>query len=246
VTLGRLRARAGYLLRTEGVRGLMAGGFRSLRLLRRKVARYSRFQVFEWDTNRADVDSHRPAIDGLETVVLECDKDFEALSARGFETPVASPLFTPVWLSRGGVAFCAFVDGRLAHIQWVATAPSARGCCDGLPYRVDFAQRETCWGGAYTWPGFRGRGIFTHVCGLRLDYLRERGYRSCWNAVAVSNIRSLRAQAHWNPKLRMTARYVRFLRWKRWTEQPLSGPCPSPGRETRARRACANERSRQL
>ncbi len=219
--MGNLRERAAYLLRNEGFAGLVAGGGRHARIVARRVARAEKFYVYEFSTARNAQESFKPHIAGLNVVVLESDEDVAGLIRRGFEAPTPHPLFRVSWLLRGAVAFCAYVNGHIAHIQWLAVSASARPCCDGLPYAVDFEHGVACWGRAYTWPAFRGLGIFTYMCGVRLRYLRERGYPACRSAVRVSNQPSLKAQAHWNPTICAVGWSFRLFGWRKWREHRL-------------------------
>ncbi len=224
--MNHLRARAEHLLRTEGVHGLLAGLGRHVRVVRRSVFCVDRYVIYRFDTDASGLAEQPPDIDGLEVVVLERDEDVERLIGEGFDIPPFHPSFRREWLKRGGVAACAFVHRQPAHIGWVALSADAKGCCDGLPYRVDFEHGEACWGGAYTWPPFRGRGLYAYVCGVRLKYMREHGFASCRDAVEVRNVSSLKGQAPWHPGPCLSGRLVRFLKWTSWREQPYEGALP--------------------
>ena len=210
-----LRARAEYLLKTEGLLGLLGGARRRLRAVRRSWFTREDYIVYRFETEVASLPSRLPEVAGLDVVVLESLEDVQRLVEQGYDVPLFHPAVQVRWLRRGGVAFCAFVDRRLAHIAWVALREDARGCCDGLPYVVDFAQGEACWGGSYTWPPFRGLGLYTYVCGLRLRYLHVRGFHACRDAVAVRNLASQRGQGWWQPQPCYVGRFVRVLRWTR-------------------------------
>lgn len=189
--------------------------------MRRALVTVERYIIFTFETDVRALPSRRPDIDGLEVVVLESVEDMRRLASQGFEVLEFHPAFRKNWLRRGGVAFCAYVNGELAHVAWVAMTPEARGCCDGLPYHVDFAHGEANWGGSYTWRRFRGRGIYSYVCGIRLNFLYQKGFHSCRDAVQVGNTASLRGQGWWNPVPSATGRLVRFLGWSNWREFPL-------------------------
>ena len=189
--------------------------------MRRALFTVERYVIFSFETDVRALPSRRPDIDGLEVMVLESVDDMRSLASRGFEVPEFHPSLGKEWLRRGGVAFCAYVNRELAHVAWVAMAPGARGCCDGLPYHVDFAHGEANWGGSYTWRRFRGRGIYSYVCGIRLNYLREKGFHSCRDAVQVGNTASMRGQDWWNPTPRATGRLIRFLWWSSWSESDV-------------------------
>ena len=222
-SMSRLKARAAYLLRTEGVRGLVQGVIRHMHVVRRHVLCVDRYVIYQFDTETGHGARSAPDIDGLEVVVLECEEDLHAPAASGLKAPASHSTFRRSWLRCGGVASCAYVNSELAHVAWVALTAAARGCCDGLPYRVDFEHGEACWGGSYTLRRFRGRGLCTYVCGVRLRYLHEHGFRACRDAVRIDNVASQRGQSWWNPKPCMCGRFTRFLRWTSWRESPYAG-----------------------
>ncbi len=211
------------MLQSEGVPALLSGAPRYLRSLLRSSFSLERYVIFEFDTEVAQPPVPPPEIADLEVVIVEDEEGYRRLVAAGFEVPPFHPSFQPQWLRRGGVAFCAYVHRRLAHIGWVALSAEAKGCCDWLSYRVDFDHGEACWGGAHTWPSFRGLGLYTYVCGLRLQYMREHGFTRCRDAVRIDNVASLRGQAWWHPRPCLTGRFIRVLRWTSWREYPYEG-----------------------
>lgn len=213
-----LRARAAYLLRTEGVRGLLASGCRYLASLGLAVFYVERYVVFRFDTDTSAFPVRRPDIDGLEVFVLERVEHVERLAERGFDVTLFDSGRRRRWLQSGGVAFCAYVNRELAHIAWVAMSAAAREFYDELPYDVDFEHGEAWWGGSYTGSWFRGRGIYTYVCGIRLKYVHEHGYHSCRDAVRMDNVASLKGQGGWNPRPRVAGRLVHFFKWTSWEE----------------------------
>jgi len=221
--LTHLRVRTRYLLKTEGLGGLPGAARRLARSLMRSVFCCERYVVYRFDTDVRTDGRRAPNVEGLEVLVLERSDDVERFASLGYDLPAFHPAFRSEWLERGGIAFCALVQRQMAHIAWVALSAGARGCCDALPYHVDFAGGEACWGGSYTWPRFRGLGIYTHVCGLRLRYMHEHGFNRCRDAVRVNNAASLRGQRWWGPMPCLSGRFIRLLNWTRWREEPYEG-----------------------
>jgi hypothetical protein len=219
----QLGNRAVHLIRTEGVPGLLSGARGWLSSLRRSIVTAEEYVIYQFDTDTSQRPELRPDIKGLEITVLESEEDMDRLAAHGYEVVESHPSFNRKWLRRGAVAFCAHVNRELAHVGWVAMSEAARGCCDSLPYHVDFEHGEANWGGAYTWRRFRNMGIYAYVCGIRLNYMRAKGYGVCRDAVRRDNAASLRGQGWWHPRPCLSGRYVRFLRWRRWTETTVDG-----------------------
>jgi hypothetical protein len=80
-----LKARAAHLLRTEGVRGLLAGAWRRLRGMRRALVTVERYIIFTFE-DRCEGASLTPS--GYvrpEVMVLESVEDMRRLASRGFE-----------------------------------------------------------------------------------------------------------------------------------------------------------------
>jgi len=178
-----------------------------------------------------DEDRFQPAVEHLEVRTVESREDVARLVEDGFEAPCVKIRSMERRLAAGAFAVCGFVDGRLAYIGWVATSAQAKQSFDRLPYRVAFDEGEAVTGGAWTAPCFRGLGLYRYMFGRELDYLRVLGRTSCRNAIAVGNIGSQRGQAIYGAEVCARARSVRVLGKRWWSEQPMSGPCPSLARK---------------
>jgi hypothetical protein len=76
-------------------------------------------------------------------------------------------------------------------------------------------------GGLLHVAAFRGRGIYSYVCGIRLKCLREKGFHSCRDAVQVGKRRLNERTGRWNPTPRGMGRLVRFLWWSSWRESEV-------------------------
>jgi len=211
--------RAADLLRTEGGSGLRKGIGRLLRQKRRRLFSSERFVIYETETAAYGVGIVAPPVEALEVHVLHSEQDVERLAAAGYED--VRRVMRPVVrrLRSGAIGFVAFVNRNVAHVAWVAPTAEAKACVDAAPYRVDFADREACWGGAYTVGRFRGLGLHRHVMAWRLRYCHEHGYQVLVAAAAVDNVPSLRNHRKYGPRVRALGRYRRVLRWSSWTEE---------------------------
>jgi hypothetical protein len=230
-----LRSRAALLRRQEGVWGLAKGIVRHTRGLVRRVAHVGSYYVYRYPIPLVDENRFRPAVEHLEVRTVESLEDVARLVDDGFEDPRARTRSMERKLAAGAFAVCAFVEGRLAYIGWVATSAPAKRSFDPLPYHVAFDEGEGATGGAWTVPRFRGLGLYRYVFGLELDLLRRKGRTVCCNSISVHNLASQRGQAFYEARVCARARSVRVLRKRWWTEQPMSGPCPSLSRAEKAR-----------
>ena len=125
-------------------------------------------------------------------------------------------------LDRGAVALCIFVGSDLGNMAWVATTEEARECIGESPYRVDFTNHESCWGGIWTNPKYRRLGLRRYARFklddflLSVDVVRSRG------AILKSNIAAITSRPEHFPPPYAEGRLLRILWWKSWRERPLS------------------------
>lgn len=221
--LGALITRAVRLLRTEGPGSLLRHGVSFGAFLLGRVFKYSRAYLYEYVLTPRDERNFLPRLDSWDVRIIHSNAEADAVAREGMEDIRKVFVYSPRAFDRGGVAFCVYVSGALAHVGWLALTSEAKESIDRLPYHVDFDAGQACTGGTYTIDRFRGKGLMAYGYYLRLEYLRRLGYKSSRNAVAVSNVTSQRVHAKLDPEIRGTGRLIRVLRWSNWKEEPLPG-----------------------
>ncbi len=169
------------------------------------------------EINKADF---MPGVQDVTYKIVTSSEQANELVADGLDFPEG---ITKVrhWLDKGAIAFCVFVGGDFAHINWAATTEEARNSFDYLPFKVDFSNKQARSGGAWTNPKYRGRGLFDYSSYIKAKFLRETGVSKLRSAVAMSNIASNRAAVKRGSKIYAKGRYLRILWWKSWKETPL-------------------------
>jgi hypothetical protein len=216
--LGFLLRRAREIFQTEGLLPLLRRGFI---FLIGYVFRYQRYYLYEHTMkprNEADfIPENRDFIFKMVTTTRQADE----LAAAGFNFGTHHPNARG-GLDKGGVAFCFFINGQLAHLGHVAMNEAAKNCFDSLPYRVDFAAKQACTGGTWTNPKYRGRGLMVYGYFKRFEYLREQGIKTSRNGVEVGNIASNKGHARFGPKILARARRIKIFGWKSWKETPIA------------------------
>jgi hypothetical protein len=222
-----LRSSAAALLRNEGLWGLTKGVLRYFHTFVKRIAHTGSYYIYRYPIPCVDENRFRPAVDLLEVRTVESLDDVARLVADGYEDPRARLRSVERGLAAGACAVCAFVDRRFAYIGWVAISADAKRTFDPLPYHVAFDQGEGATGGAWTAPRFRGLGLYRYVFGRELDLLRRKGCTVCCNSISVGNLASQRGQAFYEARVCARARAIRILGFKKWSESPMSGPCPS-------------------
>jgi hypothetical protein len=217
--LGFWLGRAREILQTEGLLPLLGRG--SIFLLG-YLFRYQNYYLYE-HTIKARNEADFLAKGGDFTLeIVTTGRQADELAAAGLDFGSHYP-GRGRGLEKGAVAFCFFINGRLAHIGWVAMSREAKNTFDSLLYRVNFADKQACTGGTWTHPEYRGRGLMVYGYFKRFEFLRERGFESSRNAVAVGNIASQKAHARFGPEIYAKARYLKILGWRRWKERPITG-----------------------
>lgn len=218
-----LSARALAILRTEGSMALLRHTLTYGAFLSRRVIRYNRSYLYLHDVRAREEEKFLPRLDSWDVRIIHSNAEADAVAAEGFEDLRKVFVHSPESLRRGAIAFCIYVERALAHIGWLALTPQAKECVDRLPYTVDFANGESCTGGTYTVPRFRGKGLMAYGYFLRFEYLRRLGYSSSRNAVRVNNRASQKAHSRFNPEIYGTGRLIQVLRWRAWSETPFPG-----------------------
>jgi len=210
--------RASHLLRAEGLAGLVAGVFRHLEALKRRILWSKRFVVYSTSTAIYDPVLAAPSGSGPEVYVLERDADAERLAAAGYEDVRRVVRSASRRLEYGAVAFCAFVQRELAHVSWVGLTEPAMRSLTSLPVPVRLDEGEGYWGAALTMRRFRRLGLYKHVMNWRLWYSHEHGCPVLVDATAVDNVASLRGHDAFDRRLRGVYLYRRRLWWSDWKE----------------------------
>lgn len=210
-------AAAKDILQTEGAVSLLRRGFD---FSRRSLFQHGRYYLYEHSLEERNEADFMPRIHDFVFKIISSNEEADELAAsigHDFRHCFINARRT---LDKGAIAFCIFVDGRIAHIGWVALTEEAKQKIDCHPYEVEFANKIACTGGTETVPEHRGKGLMVYGYFKRFQYLREKGLIASRNAVAVDNIASQKAHAKFGPKKYATARYLKLLGWEYWRESP--------------------------
>jgi len=204
-------ARAAKLRADGGLSGLASGSGRFMKMLAKKAFFSAEYYVHEFDLIAMDDTYAAAPMDNLEVHIIEADEDACRLVGRGYEDFRLIVPGAKKCLSAGAVGLCAYVGETLAHIAWVALDEEAKRSFDALSYHVRFDRGEGCSGGSWTFPSFRGKGLYRHVMWRRFKYLEEHGCTVCRHATGVHNVASLKGQEVFPSRLEGTLRFVRVF-----------------------------------
>jgi len=211
-------ARAKFILQGEGPAALLRRAFEFY------IFSYGHYYLYRvglapLELNEADF---LPNIEGLNFEIVrsseEADKLAEAMG-HDFRKRLVSARRR---LDCGAIAFCAFVDGVIANVGWMAFTERARKTLFDLPLRVDFSGGECYISGSETSPGYRGKGLMNYNSYRMNRFRRENGIRTARYAMSVDNAAARRSGAWFAPDVYARARFIRVLWWKFWKETPLA------------------------
>ncbi len=206
-----LFARVHKLWVDGGPTGLLRGFGRLIESCAHHLFLRREYLLHEFDLSSVDDRYSAPPVGGLDVHIVECDEDADRLVELGFDDFRA---FVPDATHRvecGAVAFCAYVQGILAHVAWIALTQRAKDSFDNLDYEVRFGEREGCSGGSWTYPSFRCRGLYRHVMWHRLKYLSRKGCLVCRDATERHNLASIQGQGVFGPRTYGLIRITRLL-----------------------------------
>ncbi|MFC2008816.1 GNAT family N-acetyltransferase [Chloroflexota bacterium] len=211
-----LVSRARKLWAFDGLSGLLHGVVRFVRTPLRRICHRADYYVHEFDLALLSDEYAYPLAEGLEVHVIESDGDANRLANSGYEDFRLVAPYSGTRLRSGAVGFCAYIDRRVAHTAWVGLTDVAKQSFDSLPYAVDFDHGEGCSGGSWTFPAYRGKGIYRHVMWHRLRYLRDHGCTLCRDATEVNNAPGIVGQAVFPSRIKSTLHLVRVLGIERY------------------------------
>ncbi len=207
------------VLQTEGLIPLLRRGFP---FLLSYFLKYGTFYLYKHTLKERTEADFAPRIQGFTLKVVSTNKQADQISANGLEDFRQQFINARRGLDKGAIAFCVYVGNELAHIGWVAMSREAKNTFDGLPYYVDFTNKEACTGGTVTIPKYRGKGLMAYGYFVRFQFLRQKGIVTTRNAVKISNTASHKVMAKFGPNMYAKARYLKVLWWKFWRETQLT------------------------
>ena len=217
-----LIARASKIWASEGLLGLLGGVLRFARTPMRRLYYRADYYVHEFELAALDDDYPYPLPLGLEVHVIQSNEDANRLADCGYEDFRLVVPYSGFRLRSGAIGFCAYIDRRVVHTAWVGLTARAKRTFDPLPYAVDFDYGEGCSGGSWTFPAYRGRGIYRHVMWHRLWYLRKHGCTVCRDATEVGNTPGIKGQEVFSSGVVGRLRATCFLGVTRYSRQ--TGP----------------------
>lgn len=183
--------------------------------------RYEEYYLCEYTLRQRNEADFMPRIQNFTFQIISTEVQADKLVAAGFELPLGITN-ARYRLGKGAIAFCIFVERKLAHIGWVAMTKEAKESLKQFSYQVDFSNKEACTGGSLTIRKYRGKGLMTYGFFKRLQFLNEKGIITSRNSVTTRNITSQRALAKFGPRVYAKARYLKILWYKSWNKQPLT------------------------
>ncbi|MFC1992496.1 hypothetical protein ACFLV3_01625 [Chloroflexota bacterium] len=127
-------------------------------------------------------------------------------------------------LNRGAMAFCIFVERKLAHISWVVGSEEAKSCITDIPCHTDFSVDEVYLGRTIRNPRYWRGGFSVYVYQRIMQSLWRSGAKTCRFVVSSNNRVTLNALAkRVNVQPYGKGHYFRIAWLKFWREKPANG-----------------------
>lgn len=210
--------RARYILRNEGSISLLRRTFLYLSSLIFRYKEYYVRQHFVGELNEADF---LPKVKDFTFKLItsnEMANDWAKQTGFDFRNQIH---YARQRLDVGAVAFCIFIQNRLASIHWVGLNQKAKNSINPKPIQVNFSEHQGYTGGGETVPKHRGKGLMSYAWFHRNNYMKQQGITMLIGADATDNIAIYKVQTKFPFKISAKARYIKFLWWQWWKETPL-------------------------
>ncbi|HEX7475283.1 MAG TPA: hypothetical protein VF318_04895 [Dehalococcoidales bacterium] len=216
--ISRLLNRAQYIIKTDGIIGVVKRG--AVYLLP-NIFKFESVYLYRHSTGlQLDEANYKPRRQDVEFKVIRTNQEADLLVPN--YTDLREIMFDArSILDKGGIAVCLYIGRELAHISWLAVNGEARDSVDEIPYEIKFSEKQACTGKTFTDPKYRGQNLMVYGNYMKLNYLREIGVSSLFHAVGVKNIASQKGYKKFDPTIYAQGRYLKIFNLKFWRQKPL-------------------------
>ncbi|MBM3156316.1 MAG: hypothetical protein FJ004_03410 [Chloroflexi bacterium] len=183
---------------------------------------YRRYWIYEISLPHASRAECKPKLDNCDLRVIESVTQLKDLVAQGFQFGIYSVRLEDD-VDKGAVVFCIFVEKKIAFIRWVVTTEASMKRMCGIPYPVDFLNKEVYLSWSETSPQYRRAGLFAYSYFKLAEFFVRKGKIIAKALVDKNNLSVLKAAAKVDGKLWGEGRYLKVLWWKSWHEKPMVG-----------------------
>lgn len=207
-----------YRLKTNGLRNFVKSG---LEFIVGCFFVYREYWIYEMPLQCASRAEFKPKLGNCDLRIIESARQLKDLVAQGFQLGIRY-IGLEKAVDKGTVVICIFVGRELAFIRWVATTEESMKQCCGIPYPVDFLNKEVYLSWSETTPGYRRAGLFEYSYFKMAEFFVRKNKTIAKALVDRDNISVQRAAAKIDGKLCGEGRYLKILWWKSWKEIPRS------------------------
>jgi len=210
--------RARYIYRNEGTISLLG---RVFSYLFSYIFFYDEYYVQQYSTCELNEADFLPKVKDFTFKLITSNEMADDWARRtGFDFR-GQALHARQRLDAGAIAFCIFIQNRLAHIVWGGLSQKAKNSINSQPYQVNFAQHQGCIGGGEGVPKYRGKGLMLYLWFHHNNYMKQHGITTVIHIVATDSVVHSKVQSRFPSKICAKARYIKFLWWRYWKETPL-------------------------
>jgi len=208
-----------YRLKTEGLRPFVKG---MLEFIVGCFFVYREYWIYEMPLQHALRSEFKPKLDNYDMKIIESSRQLKDLVSQGFQFGIHS-MHLENDLDKGAIVFCIFVGKELAFVRWVATTEESMKQRCGIPYPVNFSNKEVYLSWSETTPKYRRAGLFEYSYFKLAEFFVRKNKTIAKALVDRDNIFVQRAAAKIDGKLCGEGRYLKILWWKSWKEKPIVG-----------------------
>ena len=128
--------------------------------------------LIEHTLERTDYGDLAPKGVEADLKVLCSPEDLESLSVEGYDLSRLDLVRSRKYLANKGMLFCIFIQRRVATLVWVSMSREVD--FDPIAKCFDYQGRAFA-GVSYTWPEFRGLGLYKYVMSEICKVLKSKG-----------------------------------------------------------------------
>ena len=206
--------------------GLIPFLSRTVSFVSKKIVSYDTYYLVKRSIQDLELEpeKYKPDIEGLKIVTVTSNAQADELT-REYEDFRLYHLNSAQMLDAGVLASCTYIGREVANICWIAATEAGKRAMTDIPYRVDFDNKECCFGNSYTVPKYRRMGLRRYGTRMRYRIIKDMGMETMRHPVNTRNVVGLIAsESKVGQQVYARAYRISILGFRYWKEVPLDIP----------------------
>ena len=169
--------------------GLLSSVRRIVSYILKKILSYDTYYLVKRSIQDLELEpeKYKPDIEDLMLVTVTSNTQADELAGE-YEDFRLYHLNSAQMLDAGVLASCTYIGREIANICWIATTESGKQAMTDIPYRVDFDNKECCFGNSYTVPKYRRMGLRRYGTRMRYRIIKDMGMETMRHPVNTRKI----------------------------------------------------------